>query len=110
MRIPKRYGESKKQDCPFCGKLAITKNPQGIPVCFAHKNTKLDDVKCVCGKWLELRSGKFGPYFNCINCGNINWNRGLEMNSSRVLEKKQEEKKRPKEITITSDEVDWIFG
>ena len=110
MRIPKRYGESKKQECPFCGKLATAKNAQGIPVCFSHKNATMDDFKCICGKWLEVRTGKFGPYFHCINCGNINWNRGLEMNSFNKHEATKKEEKRPKAITIKSDEVDWIFG
>ena len=79
MRIPKRYGQSKIAECPFCGKQAIAKNTQGLNVCQYHKDNNIPDIKCTCGSWLDLKSGKFGPYFICINCGNINLNKGLEM-------------------------------
>ncbi|HLC66983.1 MAG TPA: hypothetical protein VJK52_05070 [Candidatus Nanoarchaeia archaeon] len=79
MYIPKRYGESKKTTCPFCGKVSTIQNSQGVPVCVAHRTTMMPEVKCVCGKWLELLSGKWGPYFRCINCGNVSWNKGREM-------------------------------
>ena len=97
MRIPKRYGQSKITVCPFCGKQAITKNPQGIPVCLQHKNKMLPDMKCVCGEWLDIRNGKYGPYFYCIKCGNINFNRGLEMNPNW--------NKGPKEYIIKSTDL-----
>ena len=73
MRIPKRYGASKIDDCPFCGKVSTIRNPQDIPVCQLHKTSKLQDQRCICGKWLELKSGKWGAYFNCISCGNVNF-------------------------------------
>jgi len=79
MYIPKRYGQSKAQNCPFCGKQAITRSKEGVPVCLAHKESKMEDKKCACGRWLELRVGKWGPYFHCINCGNINFNKGRGM-------------------------------
>lgn len=79
MYIPKRYGESKKQQCPFCGKVAIVQNSQGIPVCTAHRERQFPEVKCFCEKWLELLSSKWGPYFRCVNCGNVSWSRGKEM-------------------------------
>ena len=81
MRIPKRYGESQKNECPICGKAAVTANNQGVPVCMEHKNNSLDNFKCVCGGYLDLKNGKFGPYFHCMNCGNINFRKGIEMNS-----------------------------
>ena len=80
MRIPKRYGEYRREECPFCGKQSITKNPQGVPVCLKHKERLLDGLKCVCGEWLDLRQGKWGPYFFCNKCGNINFKRALELN------------------------------
>ena len=106
----KIYGLSKTISCPFCGQRALTENSQGVPVCIGHKNGVLDDLKCVCGEWLDVRKGKFGPYFFCINCGNINWNRGLEMNPSVKVHNKKENKenKKVREITITSDEVDFL--
>ena len=79
MYIPKRYGESKIEDCPFCGKQATIKNMQGLNVCQLHKDQMLPDIKCVCGSYLELKIGRFGPYFNCLNCGNINLGKALEM-------------------------------
>ena len=78
--MKKRYGQSIDYTCPFCGKNGVTKNNQGIPVCLNHKNTELKDIKCVCGEWLEIKTGKWGPYFHCIKCGNINFRKGLEIN------------------------------
>src|SRR3989338_11434412 len=80
MYIPKRYGESKIDNCPFCGKIGVTKNKQGVPVCSNHKDDELKDLKCLCGGWLDIFEGKYGPYFRCINCGNINFKKGIEIN------------------------------
>ena len=80
MFIPKRYGESKVDGCPFCGRQAIVKNSEGIPVCNDHKDKTLGDMKCTCGQYLLLQKGKFGPYFNCLKCGNVTLKRALEIN------------------------------
>lgn len=80
MYIPKRYGESRVESCPFCGKRALVKNSQGIPVCHSHRTRKLGEMRCACGQWLELMSGKWGPYFRCTSCGNISFRKALEMN------------------------------
>jgi hypothetical protein len=96
MYIPKKYGQSKVDACPFCQKQAVTKNKQGLNVCIAHKDSALPDVKCVCGSYLELKTGKFGPYFNCINCGNINLNKGLEILSTMQKKEKVETRKETK--------------
>jgi len=101
MRIPKRYGESRIDNCPFCGKTGVTKNSQGIPVCQSHKNNKLTDLKCACGEWLDIKQGKWGTYFRCMNCGNINFKKAMAMNPKVKQDKK--------EITITSDQVDIIY-
>jgi len=79
MRIPKTYGQSKIDTCPFCEKRAVTSNGQGVPVCLNHKTKKLLDVKCICGEWLDIKTGKWGPYFNCINCGNVSFKKGMSM-------------------------------
>jgi transcription elongation factor Elf1 len=92
MYIPKRYGESKTFECPFCGKESIAKNSQGLNVCQDHKDRNLPDIKCVCGSYLDIRVGKFGPYFNCINCGNLNLNKGLEL--MEMQEQKEKDKKK----------------
>lgn len=75
----KVYGESRIDHCSFCGKIATQKNATGALVCYQHIQTQLDDVRCTCGLWLEQRSGKFGHYFHCRNCGNINFNKAMEM-------------------------------
>lgn len=130
MRIPKRYGQSRINNCPFCGKIGVTKNKQGVPVCLMHKDEYLSDVKCVCGEYLDVFEGKWGPYFRCMNCGNINFKKGLDMNpqvkdkqekqnqetshkqkTQDNSEKKETEpkKKAPTEITVTSDQVDFMY-
>jgi endogenous inhibitor of DNA gyrase (YacG/DUF329 family) len=133
MYIPKRYGQSRINNCPFCGKIAVAKNKQSIPVCLAHKDDMLNDLKCVCGEYLDVLEGKWGPYFRCMNCGNINFKKALDMNqdiksktnsSKSQYESKdesgkinkysksqnQEKKKEPrKEITVTSDQIDYMY-
>jgi len=98
----KIYGLSKIETCPFCDKNAITVNKQGIPVCQKHKKESLPDMKCVCGEYLDLRTGKYGPYFECMNCGNINFNKAMEMNYKIIQKIKNPEKK---ETTVRSDEI-----
>jgi len=121
MYIPKRYGQSKVDSCPFCRKDATTKNKQRVPVCYAHKANILKDLTCFCGDYLELKDGKFGIYFNCTNCGNINIKKALDMNPELGKEPKKEKetestptinknKQNKKEITITSDEVDVNYS
>jgi len=97
MNLPKRYGESKIDKCPFCGRQATAKNKQNVAVCSAHINNSIDNMKCVCGSFLELRSGKFGAYFNCINCGNVNFKKAMEMNSDPFA--KTEESAKNAELT-----------
>jgi hypothetical protein len=89
MFIPKRYGESKRMDCPFCKKPAITQNMQGVPTCNAHNKEKLPDMKCMCGSWLELKQGDWGVYFNCINCGNLSFAKALARTVTNTAPKKQ---------------------
>lgn len=116
MYIPKKYGLSRVDGCPFCGGTSIVKNDQGVPVCQTHKKTKLDNLKCVCGSWLDLQTGKWGPYFRCLKCGNINFKKALEVNPQiRLPENKDlKETKGPvknepkKEIIITSNDVEYF--
>ena len=74
----KVYGQSRIENCPFCGKRALCVNRQGIPVCDTHKGKYLD-IRCTCGSWLEARKGKFGVFFTCINCGTVSLRKALEM-------------------------------
>lgn len=118
-KAKKSYGNYKTSNCPFCGKIATQRNEQGMDVCRLHVKTKMQEIKCTCGSWLETRSGKFGPYFNCVNCGNINYKKGLKMKTMTtptfqeeikepVRKEKKESFRERKEITITSDDVEYF--
>ncbi len=95
MRIPKRYGESKIDGCPFCGKQSTVRNPQNVPVCNDHKDKDMPNLKCVCGTYLDLKIGRYGPFYNCMRCGNMNIEKAKEMNPKAFddKEKKKEEGK-----------------
>lgn len=121
----KTYGSYKTTTCPFCSRTATHKNEQGLDVCHLHTRRNLEEIKCTCSSWLELRAGKFGPYFNCINCGNLNYEKAIEIKrmtkvglpdefeeakseeSNKIEQNKIRHKKR-KEITITSDDPNYF--
>ena len=87
MYIPKKYGESRIDKCPFCNQQATMKNTQQIPVCSRHRETLMDDLICACGSTLEMKDGKWGAYFSCYRCGNMNLRKALEINHGRQLQK-----------------------
>jgi hypothetical protein len=80
----KSYGSYKTDICPFCGKASYAINRAKIPVCNDHKDTDYPAIRCICGKWLDVLTGKFGTYCNCVNCGNINLSEAL---ANQVLAK-----------------------
>ena len=84
MFIPKKYGQSKVDKCPFCQKHATAMNKQSIPVCSSHKEQFLDDLKCVCGSILEMLHSKFGVFFSCYKCGNMNLRKAMEFNTIKA--------------------------
>lgn len=104
MYIPKRYGQSKDVSCPFCGKQAIAKNKQGLNVCMEHKTQVMEEIKCTCGSWLEQKVGKFGPYFNCLNCGNINFNKAMEMKEI-MMDKESKKKSLSEDVSKAKQQV-----
>lgn len=126
MRFRKEYGQSKVLQCPFCERQATTQNKQKVPVCRDHKEQMLSEITCVCGSTLELREGKYGSFFTCINCGALSFRKGLDimqMTRDSVQPKKEIAKeivvkkpevlgnKRPferKEIVVRSDELDFM--
>ncbi len=130
MYIPKKYGCSQSKSCPFCNRNATSKNEQKIPVCEKHRATKFPDVRCSCKSFLDLRDGKWGPYFVCMKCGNKNLQNVLELmqatNQKLQPELEKNEMKstpirpnptssavypRPqpkKEIVISSDDPEWF--
>jgi len=67
------------------------KNSQGIPVCKDHKDSTLKNMKCMCGGHLDMLEGKFGVFFNCLRCGNINMRKALEMNPQMTIDERQKD-------------------
>lgn len=106
MYIPKRYGESRIETCPFCGRQAIIKNEQGVPVCTTHKSKKLQEMKCSCGAYLLMQEGKFGIFFNCMKCGNMNMKKVLELNSHLITKAMEGEKK--VEVKKPSGKIEYV--
>ncbi|MCF7866789.1 hypothetical protein K9L67_03550 [Candidatus Woesearchaeota archaeon] len=76
----KIYGQSKTEECPFCGKIPTTSNEQKIPTCQDHKDVLLEDLKCACNDWLDLKESKYGPFFVCMNCGPVSFKKALDLN------------------------------
>ncbi len=112
MRIPKKYGESQILKCPFCEKRALVKNKQGVPVCAGHARQEVHEMLCACKSVLELKKGKWGPYYHCHKCGNQNFKRVLEMGHSNKTEQAQTYsvpvQEKPKEISITTNDAQWF--
>ncbi len=115
MYFRKRYGESRVDSCPFCGKQGVTKNSQGVPVCLAHKGDVLSDLKCACGSYVDIKSGKWGAYASCIRCGNVNLRKVLELSPIKRPQEKvkdapqQKEPAERKEVVVRSDELDFLY-
>ncbi|MDP3728134.1 MAG: hypothetical protein Q8R18_01635 [bacterium] len=131
MYIPKQYGKSKVEKCPFCEQQATTTNKQGLIVCRNHSQAVLGEMKCICKSFLELKTGKWGPFFLCISCGAMNLKKVFAINhvvdvsanekSNYTTEKTEyakkpftlsqnkptefiQKRKNPTEITIRSDD------
>lgn len=123
MFIPKRYGESKIEECPFCNRQSTTTNSQDIPVCMKHKDSLMNEMKCICGEYLETLRGKWGLYFRCPKCGNVNKRKVFEINkvvdvsnpanipaektTGNIHVEKKPVLTERKEITITSRDTEW---
>ena len=106
MFIPKRYGQSKVDKCPFCDKSATAMNAQKVPVCGSHRQESLDGLRCACGSSLEMLYGKFGVFFSCMKCGNMNLRKVLEINIIKPRNAINERtiNAKSKEITVRSDD------
>jgi len=112
MYIPKKYGQSKIDKCPYCQKQATAMNKQGVPVCLQHKDERLDNLKCICGSTLDILNGKFGIFFSCMKCGNMNLKKVMEFNTiipkiknqKEIYQQKNEKFQNKKTITVRSDD------
>ncbi len=80
MKYKKVYGEHSNSTCLFCNKVAITKNEQNVPVCKDHIKSILNDFKCSCGEYLDIRESKYGIFFICMNCGPVSLKKALLIN------------------------------
>ena len=99
MYIPKKYGQGKVDRCPFCQKQSTIVNRQQVPVCHSHKDKILEDLKCICGSSLDILNGKFGVFFSCMKCGNMNMRKMIELNTINpkgISEKTHFQKTNPK--------------
>jgi len=93
----KIYGQSQNTTCIFCGTAATTKNWQKLPVCRAHVEEELEDIRCTCGEYLDVHESKWGAFFSCIKCGSMSLQKGLEMkelNTGKLNKKFREERKK----------------
>lgn len=110
MYIPKKYGQSKIEQCPFCQRQATVMNKQKVPVCQIHREDILDDLKCACGSTLEMLHGKFGIFFSCMKCGNMNLKKVLELNKikpkkvNETIPQINEKMQSRKETTVRNDD------
>ena len=109
MKFRKVYGQSKIEKCPFCDRQATTTNEEGVPVCVKHKNSKLPELKCVCGEHVMLMKGKNGVYFKCMNCGNVNAGRVFETNDIRAEDSYMEKSEENHTHEIDTDTNDPRF-
>src|SRR3989338_942011 len=93
MFIPKKYGQSQIKTCPWCQGVSLTENYQKVPVCLKHRDNYFENVKCSCGKFIDLMHGKFGSFFTCINCGIISMKKALEVNQLNDITKVERNQK-----------------
>jgi hypothetical protein len=119
MRIPKHYGQSREDNCFFCGGRALAENENGLPTCIKHKNEKTPDLKCLCGEYLDAKKGKYGTFFLCMKCGPVSLRKindaGMvpKDTTEQRIEKTNQRKETTndqgkKEITIRSDDPDYF--
>jgi ribosomal protein L37AE/L43A len=60
------------EKCIVCDKPATKYNEQGLPVCKAHENHEMMDMRCpFCKSYVDAKKGKFGTFFLCKECGPI---------------------------------------
>lgn len=89
----KVYGESMTTLCAFCGKQAVTRNRERVPVCEAHRTAKLEEVRCGCGRLMDLKEGKWGPFFVCPACGPMSFEKARER--SRAFDHRENPRAEP---------------
>lgn len=81
--MKKTYGSYREETCIFCSERAICMNEQNLPTCTKHKHELVDmnKVKCSCGDFLDIKEGKYGSFFLCMNCGPMSIAKIKEINT-----------------------------
>jgi len=120
------YGSSNVDSCIFCSARALALNEQQFPVCTNHRNAivNMDKLKCPCGSYLDIKKGKYGAFFLCMNCGPRSISKIRELNeiedSSGDTHRRSDNSKQqsstaqkispehPKEYTITTNDADYF--
>lgn len=102
----KVYGQGKQEICAFCGAKAFSENSQGLPVCASHKKKLMEDKKCVCGEYLEIKKSKWGAFYVCKNCGPVSLSKASDTDTSGYkLNKKFRKNIKPKEIKYEKNRI-----
>lgn len=79
-KAKKQFGEYKTDWCPYCGKVAFTKNKLKLNVCKDHANEDSSPaLKTLTGEWLDVKPGKYGNYCESLNRGMISLKKGFEL-------------------------------
>jgi predicted RNA-binding Zn-ribbon protein involved in translation (DUF1610 family) len=114
----KIYGQSRDDKCVFCSIQASVKNSQGFPTCISHKNKVMDDKKCTCGEWMDIKQSKWGAFFLCPNCGprSLSKTENMETTGYKLNKKFRNENVVRKKINYdpnklyTIDELEMMWG
>jgi hypothetical protein len=98
----KIYGESRNDKCVFCNSQASVKNSQGLPTCIAHTKKVMEDKRCSCGEWMEIKQSKWGAFFLCNQCGprSISKTEDMEMSGYKLNKRFRQQ---DKEQTISTN-------
>jgi DNA topoisomerase-3 len=65
---PKMFVSKAKKK--FSARLSVNKDEKKIEFVF-DKVDDTTDIICMCGNRVSYKSGKYGPYYQCSNCGKI---------------------------------------
>lgn len=100
----KVYGESQTEACVFCGAQSYKRNKLGLPLCKEHQNEEYAPAfKCICGDWIDVLNGKYGPYAKCLRCGIQKLDKIREHNSML------NQKKQGKDSNLCGNKYDGYF-
>lgn len=108
----KVYGQSRVDECVFCGVRAFSENSQGFMTCKDHKNSIMEDKNCLCGEFLDVKKSKWGAFFVCPNCGPMSLKKVEEMIAGNYNLNKKFRKKETydKDKVYTLEELEQLWS